>query len=226
MCSRWYSHALAMLITPSSALRPRHGAPAACALCPLNLKRAEMRASAGSSPHEMPNSSLTCAKRFASTSRNTPARDPGGGNAGDAPLDDEPVSLEDPGEVRRGLDLLHAELGVREDLVDHLLSELRPGVDGACELRLEPVEPRARGRLGGSDGGEQEAHDQATPDDAPDAPTHRLPGQRGGCASPASKCPHGLKMPRNETSHQALGGPERLAVGGRKWRFCGLSSRP
>src|SRR5689334_23567340 len=67
MCSRWYSHALAMLITASSALRPRQGAAAAWALCPLNLKTAEMRASAGSSPQEMPNSSLTCANRFTST---------------------------------------------------------------------------------------------------------------------------------------------------------------
>jgi hypothetical protein len=36
-----------MFITASSALLPRHGAPAACALCPLNLNSAEMRVSAG-----------------------------------------------------------------------------------------------------------------------------------------------------------------------------------
>jgi len=48
-----------MFITASSALRPRHGAAAAWALCPLNLKIAEMSESAGSSPHEIPNSSLT-----------------------------------------------------------------------------------------------------------------------------------------------------------------------
>src|SRR2546430_463413 len=146
MCSRWYSHALARVMTPSSALRPRHGAPAAWALCPLNLKSAEIRASAGSSPHEMPYSSPTCAKRFASTSRNAPAR--------------EPVPLEDRTQVLGRLDLLHSELAEREDLVDHLLSEGRFGVDGPRDFRLESVEPLVRGRLRRDQAAEQEERNE------------------------------------------------------------------
>src|ERR1051325_2430050 len=233
MCSRGYSHALAMLMTPSRALLPRQGAPAACALCPLNVKTAEMRASAGSSPHEMPYSSLTCANRFASTSRNTPARTrnallascssatpghsrmvpgmcsramtsftaraarmlsgtpllcpspwaglrdavdvraegdhglpapparhPRRGDPGHAALEREAVALEHPGQVPRGLHLLHAELAEGVDLVDHLLRERRLRIDGAGEFRLEAVEPRIRGRLCGDARAQQQQRDE------------------------------------------------------------------
>src|SRR5690348_12419868 len=74
MCSRWNSHACAMSMTASSALLPRHGAPAACALEPLNLKMAEMSAFEPDWPHETPNVLPTCVNSVTSTSLNTPAR--------------------------------------------------------------------------------------------------------------------------------------------------------
>ena len=74
MCSRWNSQLVAMSITASSALLPRHGAPAACALEPLNLKMAEMSALELDWPHDTPKSLLTCVKSEMSTSLNTPAR--------------------------------------------------------------------------------------------------------------------------------------------------------
>src|ERR1051326_2158689 len=241
-----------MLMTPSRALLPRQGAPAACALCPLNVKTAEMRASAGSSPQEMPYSSLTCANRFASTSRNTPARTrnallascssatpghsrmvpgmcsramtsftaraarmlrgtpllcpspwpgapatigscaatprpglragrgdavdvgaegdhglaapparhPRRGDPGHAALEREAIALEHPGQVPRGLDLLHAELAAGVDLVAHLLRERRLRIDGAGEFRLEAVEPPIRGRLCGDARAQQQQRDE------------------------------------------------------------------
>src|ERR1043166_7836340 len=324
-----------MLMTPSRALLPRQGAPAACALCPLNVKTAEMRASAGSSPQEMPYSSLTCANRFASTSRNTPARTrnallascssatpghsrmvpgmcsramtsftaraarmvrgtpllcpspwpgapatigscaatpgfwlacgmqsmsepraitglplpqrathaavvsfavagrvgddrvvrrhprllaglrdavdvgaegdhglaapparhPRGGEPGHAALEREAVALEHPGQVPRGLDLLHAELAEGVDLVDHLLRERRLRIDGAGEFRLEAVEPPIRGRLCGDARAQQQqrdeqadgAHGNAAPrndalrrDPAPGRACHGLDTRRSG----------------------------------------------
>src|SRR5207237_7051284 len=70
-----------------------------------------------------------------------PARHPRGGDTGDPALEREPVALEDGTQVLGGLDLLHSELAEREDLVDHLLSERRMGVDGASKLCLTPVDP-------------------------------------------------------------------------------------
>ena len=54
----------------------------------------------------------------------TPARHPGGGDAGDAFLDLEAVVPEDAGEVARGLDLLEAEFAEAEDGVHDDLGQL------------------------------------------------------------------------------------------------------
>src|SRR3990170_1815097 len=58
MCSRWNSHDWAISITASSALLPRQGAPAECALAPRNLKMAEMSALDPDWPQETPRSTL------------------------------------------------------------------------------------------------------------------------------------------------------------------------
>src|ERR1017187_6730460 len=74
MCSRWNSHDVPISITASSALLPRHGAPAACAACPLNLKIAEMSALEPDWPYNTARLLPTCVKSVTSTSLNTPAR--------------------------------------------------------------------------------------------------------------------------------------------------------
>jgi hypothetical protein len=61
-------------------------------------------------------------------------------------LDAEPLPAQHVGEVARRLDLLEAELAVREHLVDHLLREGRERVDEPRRLDLEPLEARRVGR--------------------------------------------------------------------------------
>src|SRR5688572_28083708 len=72
----------------------------------------------------------------------TPRRHPRGWDTGHAFLDGEPVVAQDLHEVFRRLDLLKPELAEAEDLIDHLLRELRPAVDVGDGFALEPLEPR------------------------------------------------------------------------------------
>jgi hypothetical protein len=65
-----------------------------------------------------------------------PAGDPGGGNAGHAALDLEPVLLEDAGQVLRGFDLLKAEFAEAEHGIDHDLGHLGHFVDAAHRIGL------------------------------------------------------------------------------------------
>ena len=60
--------------TASSALRPRHGAPAACAVSPRNEYSTETRPVPSRSPHDTPSSLPTCVKSATSTSLKKPAR--------------------------------------------------------------------------------------------------------------------------------------------------------
>ena len=60
--------------TASSALRPRQGAPAACALVPRKRNSALMSAIWPDCPHDTFRSLLTCEKITASTSLNIPSR--------------------------------------------------------------------------------------------------------------------------------------------------------
>ena len=60
--------------TASSAVRPRHGAPAACALSPLKVYSTDTRPVPSPSPHDTPRLLPTCVKRTTSTSLNMPAR--------------------------------------------------------------------------------------------------------------------------------------------------------
>src|SRR5438067_2120413 len=66
----------------------------------------------------------------------SPARDPGGGNSGDAALDLEAFLLQDGGEVLGSLVLLKSELAEAEDAVYHDLRLLLHGVDLAGEIGL------------------------------------------------------------------------------------------
>ena len=63
-----------MSITASSADLPRHGAPAACAVWPRNLKIAETIACDPERPQPTPSSFPTCVKSVTSTSLKMPAR--------------------------------------------------------------------------------------------------------------------------------------------------------
>src|SRR6185436_3638196 len=72
----------------------------------------------------------------------SPRRHERGGNAGDAFLHREAVLLEDVDQVAVGLEFLEAELAVAEDLVDHLLRELRAAFDVGDRFLLQRVELR------------------------------------------------------------------------------------
>ena len=71
-----------------------------------------------------------------------PACDPRGRDAGDPPLDREPVRFENTGDIPLSLELLEPQLAEAEDGVDHLLGEVAPGLDVNPDLLLEVVEPR------------------------------------------------------------------------------------
>ena len=73
-CSRRKFQPTSISSTASSADRPRHGAPAACALSPLKLYSTETRPFWLPSPQLTPRLSPTCAKIEMSTSLNMPAR--------------------------------------------------------------------------------------------------------------------------------------------------------
>ena len=67
-------HAMFMSSTPSSALRPDHGEPAACAVLPLKVYSTDTMPLLPADPHDVLRSLLTCVKMHASTSLNRPAR--------------------------------------------------------------------------------------------------------------------------------------------------------
>ena len=233
--------------TASSALRPRHGLPAACAVSPWNEYWTDTRPVPARAPHDTSRPSLTCVKSATSTSLKRPARmkyalvptsssavpgqirivpgellalhdllhrDRRGDvhrlagvvplavagrpfdqrvvtgdagllrrlrdavdvgperddrlarsprrherrrDAGDPFLHREAVLLEDVDQVAVGLDLLEPELAVAEDLVDHLLRELRAALDVGDRLLLEGVElgiGRSRGGVLGERNGD------------------------------------------------------------------------
>ena len=60
--------------TASSALLPRHGAPALCAVWPVNVYSMETRPVPCRTPHDVPNLLSTCVKSEMSTSLNSPSR--------------------------------------------------------------------------------------------------------------------------------------------------------
>ena len=71
-----------------------------------------------------------------------PRGHPRGRNPGDALLDREAVVTQDLHNELGRLDLLESELTEAEDLIDHLLGELRAAFDVGDGFALEPVEPR------------------------------------------------------------------------------------
>ncbi len=71
-CSRLKFHPMSMSSTASRALRPRHGAPAACAVSPSNEKIADTRPVPPASPQLVEKPRPTCTKITASASRNSP----------------------------------------------------------------------------------------------------------------------------------------------------------
>ena len=89
-----------------------------------------------------------------------PRREPRRRDPGVILLHRESVLAQQRDDVLRGLELLEAELAEAEDLVHHLLSELRAAVDVVAHLALEPRETvvgrGGRRLLGGERGGEHE----------------------------------------------------------------------
>ena len=65
---------MSMSMAASSALRPRHGAPALCADSPLNRNSTETRPVPSAGPHVVPRLLPTCVKNTASTSVKRPSR--------------------------------------------------------------------------------------------------------------------------------------------------------
>src|SRR5262245_51303570 len=72
----------------------------------------------------------------------SPRRDPRRRHAGVCALDPEAVLLEDVSEIPRSLGFLEAELGVAEDLIDHLLRHHAHGLDFSRGLALELLDAR------------------------------------------------------------------------------------
>jgi hypothetical protein len=76
----------------------------------------------------------------------SPRGRPAGRDTGDGAVNLEAVFFQDVGEVLRGFEFLVAKLGVAEDLVDHLLSELAHGIDVDGHRSLHGVQFRIRRR--------------------------------------------------------------------------------
>src|SRR5262245_3401642 len=79
-----------------------------------------------------------------------PCRHPASRHAGHVVFDLESVSFENPHQIFRRLELLIAQLGVTEDLIDHLLGGLPHALDVANHVGFETVEPRICRRLSGT----------------------------------------------------------------------------